>query len=87
MGRYIERADHLARYSKANYFSSLDAPILKTHDRTFVLESMLYMAGIFDMEEIKESDVLFRIGLIPKIQIQLSATSLLPAKMPVVREM
>lgn len=63
MGRYIERADHLARYSKANYFSSLDAPILKTYDRTFVLESMLYMAGIFDMEEVVERDVLFRIGL------------------------
>lgn len=63
MGRYIERADHLARYSKANYFSSLDAPILKTHDRKFVLESMLYMAGIFDMEEINERDVLFKIGL------------------------
>jgi len=63
MGRYIERADHLARYSKANYFSSLDAPILKTYDRSFVLESMLYMAGIFDMEEINERDVLFRIGI------------------------
>ena len=63
MGRYIERADHLARYSKANYFSSLDAPILKTYDRTFVLESMLYMAGIFDMDEVVERDVLFRIGM------------------------
>ena len=63
MGRYIERADHLARYSKANYFSSIDAPILKTYDRTFVLESMLYMAGIFDMEEVVERDVLFRIGM------------------------
>lgn len=63
MGRHIERADHLARYSKANYFSSLDAPILKTYDRKFVLESMLYMAGIFDMEDINERDVLFKIGL------------------------
>jgi len=63
MGRYIERADHLARYSKANYFSSLDAPILKTYDRTFVLDSMLYMAGIFDMDEVVERDVLFRIAL------------------------
>lgn len=63
MGRYIERADHLARYSKANYFSSLDAPIVKTYDRSFVLESMLYMAGIFDMDEVNERDVLFRIGM------------------------
>jgi len=66
MGRNIERAEHLARYSKANYFSSLDAPILKTFDRNFVLESMLYMAGIFDMEEINERDVLYRIGLDPQ---------------------
>jgi len=62
MGRYIERADHLARYTKAIYFSSLDAPILKTYDRKFVLESMLYMAGIFDLEEIIEKDVLYKIG-------------------------
>jgi uncharacterized alpha-E superfamily protein len=63
MGRYIERADHLARYSKANYFSSLDAPISKIYDRSFVLESMLYMAGIFDMEQIVERDVLYRIAM------------------------
>ena len=63
LGRYIERADHIARYSKAIYFSSLDAPILKTYDRNFVLESMLYMVGIFDMEEILEKDVLHKIGL------------------------
>jgi len=62
MGLYIERADNLARYTKAIYFSSLDAPILKAYDRKFVLESMLYMAGIFDMEEIIEKDVLFKIG-------------------------
>ena len=63
MGRYIERADHLARYSKEIYFSSLDAPILKTYDRNFVLESMLYMAGIFDMEQVSEKEVLYKIGL------------------------
>jgi uncharacterized alpha-E superfamily protein len=63
MGRYIERAEHFARYSKQIYFSSLDAPILKTYDRNFVLESMLYMAGIFDMEGMPEKDVLFKIGL------------------------
>jgi len=63
MGRYIERADHIARYSKAIYFSSLDAPILKTYDRNFVLESMLYMTGIFDIKNIVEKEVLFKIGL------------------------
>ncbi len=63
MGRYIERAEHFARYSKEIYFSSLDAPILKAYDRNFVLESMLYMTGIFDMKEIVEKDVLFKIGL------------------------
>jgi uncharacterized alpha-E superfamily protein len=63
MGRYMERAEHLARYSKEIYFSSLDAPILKTYDRNFVLESMLYMAGIFDMQDISEKEVLMRIGL------------------------
>ena len=63
MGRYIERAEHFARYSRVQYFSSLDAPILKTYDRNFVLESILYMAGIFDMESTTEKEVLFKIGL------------------------
>jgi len=62
MGRYIERAEHIARYSKEIYFSTLDAPVLKTYDRKFVLESMLYMTGIFDMEAENEKDVLFKIG-------------------------
>ncbi|MEI7525972.1 MAG: alpha-E domain-containing protein [Mariniphaga sp.] len=66
MGRYIERAEHFARYSKEIYFSSLDAPIMKTYDRKFVLESMLYMTGIFDMEVEDEKDVLFKIGLDPQ---------------------
>ncbi len=65
MGRYIERAEHFARYSKEIYFSSLDAPIMKTYDRNFVLESMLYMTGIFDMEVENEKDVLYKIGLDP----------------------
>jgi len=63
MGRYIERAEHFARYSKEIYFSSLDAPIMKTYDRKFVLESMLYLTGIFDMDVTEEKDVLYKIGL------------------------
>ncbi|MGB5264265.1 MAG: alpha-E domain-containing protein [Lutimonas sp.] len=65
MGRYIERAEHIARYSKEIYFSSLDAPILETYDRNFVLDSMLYMTGIFDFEYQKEEEVLYKIGLDP----------------------
>lgn len=63
MGRYIERAKHFALYSKEIYFSSLDAPIMKSYNRKFVLESMLYMTGIADMSVECEKDVLFKIGL------------------------
>lgn len=43
MGRSIERAEHLARYAKVQFVSSLDAPML---DRsTFVLGSLLRMNG------------------------------------------
>ncbi|WP_437372150.1 alpha-E domain-containing protein [Maribacter litoralis] len=66
MGRYIERSEHVARYLNVNYFSSLDAPNLKSQDRQFVLRSMLFMVG--DPEEdpdkfLKEEDVLYKIGL------------------------
>lgn len=44
MGRYIERAEHLARYTKVQYVSSLDAPLAQSKD--FVLESILNMAGV-----------------------------------------
>ncbi|WP_405415602.1 alpha-E domain-containing protein [Maribacter sp. Asnod1-A12] len=68
MGRYIERSEHVARYLNVNYFSSLDAPNLKSQDRQFVLRSMLFMVG--DPEEdqekfLKEEDVLYKIGLDP----------------------
>lgn len=63
MGRYIERAKHFALYSKEIYFSSLDAPIMKSYDRKFVLESMLYMTGSSYMSVENEKDVLFKIGL------------------------
>ena len=52
MGRYIERSEHVARYLNVNYFSSLDAPNLKSQDRQFVLRSMLFMVG--DPEEDSE---------------------------------
>ena len=45
MGRYIERAEHLARYLNVNYFSSLDAPNEKSQSRELVLHSLLFMAN------------------------------------------
>ncbi len=63
MGRYIERAEHIARYIKELYFSSIDAPIEEIDSRNFVLESILYMVGIFDIDEKNEQDVLYKVGL------------------------
>ena len=66
MGRYIERSEHIARYMNVNYFSSLDAPNIKSQDRQFVLRSMLFMLGDPEKDDAKiliEEDVLFSIGL------------------------
>ncbi|RNI29210.1 alpha-E domain-containing protein [Rufibacter latericius] len=46
MGRYIERAEHIARYTRVQYVSSVDAP-LGPH-RDLILESILNMAGSKD---------------------------------------
>lgn len=66
MGRYMERLEHISRYTKELYFSSLDAPIEDINNRKFVLESILFMCGIFDMEEINERNVLYKIGFDPE---------------------
>ena len=46
LGRYIERAEHIARYTRVQYVSSVDAP--QTQIRELVLESILEMAGSRD---------------------------------------
>ena len=53
MGRYIERAEHLARYTKVQYISSLDAPIAQKME--FVLESILDFSGVINEYEKKSS--------------------------------
>ena len=65
MGRYIERAEHLARYLNVNYFSSLDAPNEKSQSRDHVLHSLLFMAnGPVDEEyELTEKNVFYDIGM------------------------
>ena len=44
MGRYIERAEHIARFAKVQYISSLDAPLAQSRD--MALESILNMSGV-----------------------------------------
>ncbi|MEL6590440.1 MAG: alpha-E domain-containing protein [Bacteroidota bacterium] len=62
-GRYIERSEHLARYLKVQYFSTLDAPMSQNKD--FVLKSILNMYGMdFDpFEEVDEPSMLLEVGL------------------------
>ncbi len=43
LGRYIERAEHIARYTRVQYISSVDAPMGQS--REFVLESILNMSA------------------------------------------
>ena len=67
MGRYIERAEHTARFMNVNYFSSLDAPNALSQSRQFVLHSMMSMIGD-DAETnviLNEEEVLYDVGLNP----------------------
>lgn len=67
MGRYIERAEHTARFLHVNYFSSLDAPNKISQSKQFVLNSIMRMVGeIIDEDvELNEKEVLFNVGLNP----------------------
>ncbi|HMC01014.1 MAG TPA: alpha-E domain-containing protein [Flavobacteriaceae bacterium] len=68
MGRYIERAEHTARFMNVNYFSSLDAPNQLSQSRQFVLHSIMSMVGddVKDKTKIKEEDVFYNVGLNPE---------------------
>ncbi len=44
MGRYLERAEHTARYARVHYCSSLDAPLVQKKE--FVMESSLNLSGL-----------------------------------------
>ncbi|WP_026464274.1 alpha-E domain-containing protein [Adhaeribacter aquaticus] len=60
MGRYIERAEHIARHARVQYASSVDAPL--SQKREAVLESILDMAtnreGYFNVHsQLNEDDV------------------------------
>jgi uncharacterized alpha-E superfamily protein len=66
LGRYIERAEHIARYTKVQYVSSLDAPYAQS--REFVLESILDMLGVSSKyyshyQQLTDEDVLYFVTL------------------------
>jgi len=73
MGKYIERTEHMARYLNVNYFSSLDASHPISKDRTFVMESTLFMLGL-DEEDKSESNVLYKSTLDPTSKVSILTT-------------
>lgn len=61
MGRYLERIEHATRYTKVNYFSSMDAPISISKD--LVLHSILKMNGTtLSQEDFNEQNVLHTVA-------------------------
>lgn len=68
MGRYIERAEHTARFINVNYFSSLDAPNKLSQSRQFVLQSIMSFVGEKSKEDatLIEEEVLYNVGLNPE---------------------
>lgn len=56
MGRYLERVEHIARYTKVHYYSSLDAPLAQKKE--FVLESILNMMGLLHDYKQKNDDLI-----------------------------
>jgi uncharacterized alpha-E superfamily protein len=66
MGRYIERAEHVARYTKVHYVSSLDAPLAQ--NKEIALESILDMVGVQASyyqkhSQLTDDDILYYITL------------------------
>lgn len=65
MGRYLERAEHTARYLHTHYFSALDAPTLSRKD--FILNSVSSMTGLkYEFPEenaLKDSELIYMITL------------------------
>ncbi|RNI27157.1 alpha-E domain-containing protein [Rufibacter immobilis] len=43
MGRYLERSEHIARYTRVQYVASVDSPL--AHNQENVLESILHMTA------------------------------------------
>ncbi len=65
MGRYLERTEHLARFTKVQYFTSQDAPF--SQNLGFVLSSIANLAGmpIDKVEKWDEQQLLYDVILSP----------------------
>jgi uncharacterized alpha-E superfamily protein len=68
MGRYLERAEYLARYAQVHYYSALDAPFLLPKED--IHASVLKFPGLYEgfidaYEGLKEKDVLYYLFLDP----------------------
>lgn len=66
LGRYIERAEHFARFTRVQYLSALDAPMVQK--KQFILESILDMIGyqfnhFDDDSKLSEEEVLHYVCL------------------------
>lgn len=62
MGRYLERSEHLARFLKVQYFSSIDLPYAQMREQALL--SVLNMVGItLEKDKPKEEEILFSVGL------------------------
>jgi len=66
MGRYLERAEHIARYTKVHYVSSLDAPLAQSKE--FALKSILNFVGSYNdycqkYQQLTEDEVLYFVTL------------------------
>jgi uncharacterized alpha-E superfamily protein len=77
MGRYIERSEHLARYTKVHYFSALDAP--QTQNKEALLVSILKNAGLDylyfkDYPSVNEQAVIFYVALDLRNPFSVSST-------------
>ena len=60
-GRYVERTEHLSRYLRVQYFTTMDAPMADQKD--FILRSILNMAGIPFGDTVDEEGVLVDVPL------------------------
>jgi uncharacterized alpha-E superfamily protein len=67
MGRYLERAQHTARYVHVHYFSALDAPILSRKE--YILDSLVTMTGLSyefgedKVRKLKDQEIIYRVAL------------------------